>query len=181
MPVQNKSTLKNKTSEVTVVPPPAKDLLVWEAASRPYKKRDREYFTTIAAVVFLLVVILVFLKEWLLIGVIIAFMFFSYVLATVPPQQETYKITSRGIKVGDKTYYWEQFIRFWFSKKFNSQVLNIETRLTFPKHVQLVLGNIKEEKVKGILEKYLIFEKPQKSFVDKSADWLQKTFPLESK
>ena len=31
-----------------------KTLLIWEAAVRPFKKRDREYYSTIAAIVFLL-------------------------------------------------------------------------------------------------------------------------------
>jgi hypothetical protein len=181
MPAQTKSTLKNnKAAEVTIVQPPAKDLFSWTAPARPFKKRDKEYFSTIAAVVFLLAVILFFLKEWLLIGVIIAFMFFSYVLATVPPQKEGYTITTRGLRVGEKTYQWAQLTRFWFSKKWDNKLLNIETSLTFPRHLQIIIPENKKTEIRNILEKHLLYEKPQKSIIDKSANWLQKTFPLES-
>ena len=151
MPVLKQSSLKNKPPEVTIVRPPEKDLLVWKAVSRPFKKRNKEYFTTIAAVVFLLVVILFFLKEWLLIGVII----------------------------GDKPYFWPQLTHFWFSKKWDSQILNLETTLAFPRRLQIVLGELSREKVKKVLDKYLTLEKPKMGFVDKAADWLVKKFPLE--
>lgn len=183
MPAQDKkqSTLKTKPSEVTVVPPPAKDLLVWQAPTRPFKKRGREYFSTIAAVVFLLAIILLFIKEWLLIGVIIALMFISYVLGTVPPQKATYKITTRGVTVGDKTYKWTELQRFWFSQKWDSQIIHFETLIVFPHQLQLVLGKTKKEEVKKIVEKYLTFEKPKKNFFDKATAWLEEKVPLESK
>lgn len=177
----NQSTLKNKPLETTIVKPPIKDLLVWQAASRPFKKRNKEYFTTIAAVVFLLVIILLFLKEWLLIGVIVSFMFFVYILASVPPQKETYKITTRGVVIADKTYKWQQLDNFWFSKKWDSQILNFSTLLAFPRRLQIVLGDLSKEKVKAVVGKYLTLEKPKASFTDKAADWLVKKFPLESK
>lgn len=181
MAARNKSTLKIKPSEVTLVPPPAKTLLVWQAPTRPFKKRDKEYFSTIAAIVFLLVIILFFIKEWLLIGVVIALMFVSYVLATVPPEKITYKITTRGVVIGDKTYKWSQLRRFWFSTKWNSQIICFETLMVFPRQLRLVLGGEKKEEVKKIVEKYLIYEEPKKSLIDKTAVWLEEKVPLESK
>jgi len=190
MPVQNKSTLKTnpantkvtagKPAEVTVVPGPAKDILVWKAPTRPFKKRNREYFSTIAAIVFLLIVILFFIKEWLLIGVIISFMFVSYVLATVPPEEIVHKITSRGVVTGGKTYKWEWLQRFWLTKKWDYNILNFETVLTFPRQLQLVLKGKEKEKVKKKIEKYLLFEKPKKTFLDKGAKWLSEKVPLET-
>jgi hypothetical protein len=185
MPAQNPSTLKKSSpevnpSEVTVVPTPAKDLLVWQAPARPFKKRGREYFSTIAAIVFLLIIILLFIKEWLLIGVIIALTFVSYVLATIPPEEITHKITTRGLTTGGKSYKWDWFSRFWFSKKWNNDILHLETILVFPRRLQLLLKEGAKEEVKKIIEKYLLFEKPKRTMVDKAAKWLQEKVPLES-
>lgn len=183
MPAQNPSTLtkENKNpSEVSVVPQPLKELLVWKAPARPFKKRNKEYFTTIAAIVFLLIIILFFIKEWLLIGVIISLLFVSYVLATVPPEQVEHKITTRGITTGGKTYKWEIFTRFWFSKKWDHQTLHLETALVFPRQLQLILKGKSKEEVKKIVEKYLVFEKPKTTTMDKAAKWLQEKVPLES-
>lgn len=167
-------------AEVTLVQPPYKVILEWKAPSRPYKKRNREFFTTIGAIVFLLAVILLFLKEWLLIGAIIALAFLSYVLASVEPEEVDYKITTRGIEVGNKKYPWGRMGRFWFSKKWGSLILHIEY-LGLPAQLQLLYDgkNIKKEDLKKILSRYLIFERPEKTPIDKAAEWLQKKIPLE--
>lgn len=175
-----KRTLKKDPSEVTVVQIPAKELVSWKAQTRPFKKRDKEYFSTIAAIVFLIVVILLLIKEWLLIGVTIAITFFAYVLGTVPPQEAEYKITTKGLVIGKKTYFWTQLARFWFSKKWGSTILHLETLLPFPRQLQIVLKGVKKDKIKEILNKYLTNEKPQKTTLDKASDWLKEKVPLEN-
>jgi hypothetical protein len=180
MSATNQSTLKNDPKEVTVVPGPAKELFVWKGPSRLFKKRNREYFSTLAAIVFLLIVILFFIKEWLLIGVIIAFTFVSYILATVPPEQVEHKITSKGLVTNGKTYKWEWFTRFWFAEKWEHQILCLETNLAFPRQLQLILKDVAEGSVKKIVEKYVLFEKPKKTMMDKAAAWIEKKVPLES-
>lgn len=181
MKIQNKKNFKNKPLETTVVLPPSKYLLIWRAAERPFKKRNKEYFSTIAAIVFLLAVILFFLKEWLLIGVIVSLMFVSYTLATVSPEKITYKINTRGILIADKLYKWQQLVSFWFSKKWDSHILNFETTNIFPKRLQLILENNNEAEISKIIEKYLTKEKPKEKAFDKIADWLEKKVPLEVK
>jgi predicted DNA-binding transcriptional regulator len=84
-------------------PEPEKDLYSWTAPSRPFKKRNREFYTTIATLVILLSVILLFAKEFLLIGVILSFGFVSYVLATVPPGKVSHRLTNKGIRTGEKS------------------------------------------------------------------------------
>lgn len=180
MPAKKQNTFTKNPSEVTLVPGPARDLLLWQAPSRVFKKRDREFFSTVGAIVFLVVVILIFIKEWLAICVLIALLFLVYVMGTVPPEEITNVITTKGIKTGEKLYQWPFLNRFWFSEKWNFKLLQIETNLVFPKHLTLVLKNVSQEEIKKILTKYLIFEKPQKTLLDKLANWLQEKIPLES-
>ena len=45
-----------------------KTLISWEAPSRPFKKKDRSYYTTIAILVILLVLISFLFREFLLKG-----------------------------------------------------------------------------------------------------------------
>lgn len=187
MPAQNQktnqeavSTLKNETERVQVVrPEPLKTLLEWKAPIRPFKKRDREYFTTIGAIVFLLAVILLFLKEWLLIAVIVALMFVAYVLATVQPENVDHKITNRGIVSGGKNYNWNELLRFWFSEKWGQKILQVETIARFPKRLIMLLGEVEQKKVSSILSDYLLFEEPEKTWVDNASDWLSRRIPLE--
>jgi len=168
-------------NSVTIVQEPLKDLFVWQALARPYKKRNKEWYSTIAAIIFLLAVILIFLQEWTLIGVIISIGFLSYVLSSVPPEKVETKITTRGVFAGGKRFDWTLLYRFWFSEKWETQMLNIETRLGFPRRLMFVINKPDKQKIKKILEKYLILEKPQKQFVDRAGNWLQRKFPLENK
>src|SRR3989344_4216707 len=125
-------------------------LLVWEGISRPYRKKDRSYYTTIAVIVFLLILISLLAREYLLVGVILSITFVSYVLAFIPPQNITYKISTQGITIGEHFYFWHDLDSFWFKNKEGQQVLFIQTRLRFPGILVLVLRDQDEEEVKKI-------------------------------
>ncbi|MBU3957154.1 hypothetical protein KKI19_02695 [Patescibacteria group bacterium] len=187
MPAQKptqKSTLKNEKPvgerAQVVKPEPLKTLLAWTASERPFKRRSREYFTTIGAIVFLIGVILLFLKEWLLIVVIIALMFVAYIMSTVEPRKVEHKITNEGIVTGGRRYRWGELGRFWFTEKWGEKVLHTETLFGMPRQLLMLLGETKEEQVKKILSDYLPFEEPEKTWVDNASEWLSRRVPLES-
>lgn len=156
-----------------------KTLLEWKAPSRVFKKRDKEYFTTIASIAVLLAIILIFFKEWLLIMVIVALVFVSYVMATVPPEEVEHKITNQGVTTGGKSYKWEDLARFWLGEKHNQKILFVETQIKFPRRLILLLGVTNEAEVKKTLSEYLPYEEPEKTWMDKAGDWLTKNIPLE--
>lgn len=167
-------------SPVTVIKEPMKVLLSWKAPSRPFKKHDREYFSTIGAIVFLLSIILLFIKEWLLIGVIIALAFLAYVLASIEPEEIEHKITTRGIFTGKKLFEWPRLGRFWISGKWDHKLLHIEQFFGMPTQLIMLLAKTSGKQIKDVLEKYLIYEEPEKTMVDKASEWLAKKVPLET-
>lgn len=154
-------------------------VLEWVAPSRPFKKRDREYYTTIGIIVFLLTLILFFAGQFLLIAVLISLAFVSYVLASVPPEPIHNMITTFGIRTGDQIFYWEELGRFWFSEKYKSDVLHVETARAFPAQLMLLLGDKTKEEVKTAMLKHTVFEKPAATWLDNAAKWMQEKFPLE--
>jgi hypothetical protein len=169
------------TSPLEVIP--SKELRVlyaWEAPSRPFKKRDREFWTTIIAIVFLVGLILFFVREWFLIAAIVSLTFVYYVLSTVEPEKTNYKFTNRGLVYTGETYPWENISQFWFSEKYGQRVINFELRSGLPGRLTLLVGEGDESKIKEILLKYLTEEEAKPNFLDRAADWLQKKVPLES-
>lgn len=178
------STLKEEKPEdqraQAVRPEPLKTLLTWSAPERPFKKRSREYFTTIGAIVFLLAVILLFLKEWLLIAVMVALMFVSYIMSTVEPRKVEHEITNQGLVTGKRRYRWEELTRFWFSQKWGQKMLQVETFARFPGRLTMLLGETKEDEVKKILSDYLPLEEPEKTWIDNASEWLSRRIPLET-
>lgn len=158
-----------------------KTLVSWEAPSRPFRKKDRSYYTTIAILVVLLVLIAFLAKEFLLVGVILALAFVAYVLAFVPPHNVIYKISTQGITIGEDFYFWHFLDSFWFKEKDGSKVLHIQTRVRFPAQLMLVLGDQDQEKMTKTVARFLPFvEVPYKSWMEKWSEGLQKHFPLEN-
>lgn len=156
-------------------------LLSWKSPSRPFKKREKEFFTTIGAIVFLLAVILVFIKEFLLIAAIIALAFVAYVLATIPPEQVEHQITSKGLNSTGHFYKWEELIDFWFGDKWNQPILYVSTKSKFPGRLVILTNGQEPGKIKELLIKYLTFkEKPEKNWMDDAAKWLSEKVPLET-
>lgn len=162
-------------------PKPVKEevLFEWESPERPFKKRDREYYTTIGIIVFLLSVILFFAGQFLPIAVVIAFAFLSYSLASVPPGKTKHQITTFGIRSSGVLYPWEMLGRFWFSSRFQQDILNIEHNHAVIKKIQLMVGTADKKEIEKHLADYLVNEVPAPTWLDRSATWLQEKFPLE--
>lgn len=156
-----------------------KQILKWKAPARPYKERSREFYTTVGAIVILVSLILMFAKEFLLIAVVLALAFAVYALSSVKPEMVEHEITTRGIRTGGKFFRWDALGRFWFSQKWGQRMLNVETYLTFPTQLLMLLGDKEENEMKEILRKYVLNETPEPNFLDKSAKWLTEKVPLE--
>ena len=174
-------TYPHQSQEFTPPQQPIKEetLLSWESPERPFKKRDREYYTTIGVIVFLVSIILFFAGQFLPIAVVVSFAFLSYVLASVPPDNTLHQVTNKGIRSGGKMYTWNNLGRFWFTTRFQQHILHIEHNHAFLTKLILLLGDQDKEELTRVLEQYLVNETPALTWWDTSAIWLQKKFPLE--
>ena len=156
------------------------NLLEWVAPSRPFKKRSQEFYRTVGALALLIIIILFFIREFLLIGVIISVLFVMYVLSTVPPEMIRNRITKLGIETHTHFHKWEELVNFWFDERDGHRMLVIRTILPFPTHLQLMLENVSESDIKKILlEKMPFQEKPERTPLDNAATWLSQKIPLE--
>jgi len=155
-----------------------KTLLEWEAATRPFKKRSKEFFSTVLTIAALIVIILAFLKEWFAILAVVAFVFLVFITGKIPPENVGHKITTRGIVTGGKEYRWEQLGRFWFEEKNGQKILYVEN-FGFPRVLMMLLGETDKAKVKAILSDYLPEEAPEKTWIDKASQWLTTKISLE--
>lgn len=175
-----KIAAEKETTPVEVIPSKEiKILYSWRAPTRPFKRRDREFWTTVLSIAFLVGLILFFVKEWLLIAAIVSLIFVYYVLSTVEPEEAEYKLTNRGVIYAGQTYPWEEIKQFWFSEKYGQKTVNFSLQAGLLSRLVILIGKGNETEIKKILTKYLLEEEPQPSFLDKAAAWLQKKIPLE--
>lgn len=154
----------------------SKILYEWEAPVRTHVRRGRQWYWTVALVVLAIVVILAFLQELILIGAVIAFMFLVYVAATVPPGDTKYKFTEHGLEIGEgenaNVYSWDQMTNFWFSFKNGREVVNVETKISFPRQISLLFGRTQKKNIIKVLEERLPYKEPPKKqgWVDRTTD-----------
>jgi len=158
-----------------------KVLLEWTAAERSFKKRDEDYWITAIAILVLVSVILVFIKEFFLIIALISMLFMYYVLSAVPPGQIKYKITNRGVYMGEVSYYWDILEKFWFKTSLNSEMVHFGTLLRFPRAISLVINAEDKDKIKEIAIKRVPMIENSPNFVDKLTKWFAEKLPLENR
>jgi len=155
---------------------PERELLNWTAPARPFKRMNREFWVTIIAMAGIVGLILFFAEGFMPVILIISIIFLVYVLTTVEPENVNYSITNRGVKVGEKTFEWENLVRFWFSKRFDSPLLIVQ-KYGIPDRLEFVISRDDKENLKTTLLKYIPEEKVPPSSLDKAAGWFSKKMP----
>jgi len=155
-----------------------RDLFVWKAPARSFKRKSRNFYITVFAMVGVIGLIL-FLAEGAMPVILLAsLIFLYYVLNTVQPQVIEYKITNWGIKVAGVRTIWPQMTRFWFSERQDIHLLVFET-LKVPGRLELVINKEDKKKIREVLSKYLNEEKAPPSNLDKITNWVAKKLPEE--
>ncbi len=172
-----------ETPTRTVVEPVVEEkrlLLEWEAPSRPFKKRDKDFFTTITVMAILFIVILLFMKEFLVVLVIVAFLFLVYVLSTVPPENIKNSIYTTGLQTGIHSYSWADLMYYTFDYKWGQPMLVARTKARLPGAVYMLLADQTREKLEELIGTRLpLREAPENTWMDQTATWLSKKVPLE--
>lgn len=161
-------------------PTDVRTLLSWHAPGRPFVKRSKEYFVNIILIMLAIEVILFLFSQYMLMMVVASLVFLAYALATVPPHDFHYKITTEGVLVEDHFFLWQELYDFYFTRRENEDILHIRTKAYFPGELVVVLGAMNRDHVRSILIPFLPYREYIKpTFMQKSGDWLEKTFPLD--
>jgi hypothetical protein len=158
-----------------------KELLSWKAKSRPYKSAEAQTRSVLIVLGTLIGLVLIFAREWMLLLVIIAGAFYYYAITRTPPEQVEYTITNKGIRAFGRLYMWWELSRWWWEEKLGTKLLALELKTGVMGRFYLPVEGIKDNEVEKVMEKYLLFEKPQITWMDKTAKWVQEKFPLENK
>lgn len=157
-----------------------KTLIAWRAPGRPFKKRKKEFYLTGLLIMFLVEIILFLFSQYVLMLLVVSLIFVAFALATVPPENFHYRISTEGITVEDHFYLWQELYDFYFKKRYEINILHVRTQALIPGELTITLGDIDKEHMKSILLPYLPYrEVIRPTFMEKSGDWLARNFPLE--
>lgn len=159
--------------------PIAEELLYeWQAPSRPFKQRNKQFFTTTATIALLISLILFFAGQWIGVVVVGALVFLVYVFTTIPPQTVTNQITTYGIRMENELYYWDELGWFWFTQKYDDEMVNVEVG-RFPHRLTLLLGKADKELIRLIFSEILLENQPPLTYYERISAWLQEKIPLD--
>jgi len=152
---------------------PERDLVVWQALARPFKRRERKFYVTVISLVGIVSLILFLAEGAMPVILLVSLLFLFYIMNTVPPETIEYKITTKGISMAGKKMGWNLLGRFWFSQKGNQEVLTIESA-NFPGRLEFIIVPEKKEEIKKALSSYLPEEEIPPSALEKAAVWISK-------
>ncbi|OGH06393.1 MAG: hypothetical protein A2171_02250 [Candidatus Levybacteria bacterium RBG_13_35_9] len=154
----------------------------WKSAGRPFKQRTKQFYLTALLIMLLIEVVLFLFSQYLLMAVVVSLVFVAFALNSVPPKDFQFKISSEGIMIEDKFFLWKELYDFYFREREGVETIHIRTESYIPGELILTFPKDEREKIKKSLLPYLPFREYVKpTFMDKSADWLTKNFPLEKK
>jgi len=157
-------------------------LLEWTAPGRPFRKRSKQYYLTTLLIMLLVEIILFLFAQYLLMLVVLSLVFVAFALNSVPPKDFYYRVSNEGITVEDRFFLWKELYDFYFRKKDGVETLQIRTEAFIPGELTITFPAEEKEKIKRAILPFLPFREYVKpTFMDKSAEWLEKNFPLENK
>ncbi len=168
--------LNNEPQTVVVVKEPEREIKTWIAASRPFRRKDRQFYVTTFAIAGIVGLILFLAEGVMPVLLIISLMFLYYVLSTVEPEKIEYKITNKGMKLAGSLTEWQNLKRFWFIKRLDSDVLVFETT-TLTGRLELVIKSEDKEEIKKAVSAYVPFEEVPSSTFDVFTEWVAKKIP----
>ena len=153
------------------------NLFEWESASHVFIPRGKKWLTFIILFTAIIALIILFLREFFILGPLLAIAFFAYVLSSIPPENIEHRITTQGLITGKKEYLWEELYDFWFTKKHGHQILNVDLQSGYPGRVMLIIKEKDKEKVRDILLEILPYrEIPRTNWMDSVSDYLSNLF-----
>ena len=170
------STLNTEPQAVVVRREPERDLVVWTAPGRPFKRRDRQFYVTTFAIAGIVSLIL-FLAEGIMpVILIISLVFLYYVLSTVQPENIEYKITTKGVKIAGKITEWQSLNRYWFTKRFENELMIFDTVL-LPGRIEFVINSGIKDRLRKEISAYIPYEEVPPTSIDKITNWFAAKLP----
>jgi hypothetical protein len=156
-----------------------KELYAWRSPSKIERARTLTEKKQLILIAVFMALVLVLLGE-LMIAVMFMMICIVYaLLAAAPPTYLDCEITTLGVKVGEKYYFWPDMSQFWWEEHGDNRVLYF--RVIFPDFatLRLVVPKVDEEKIETTIGTYLLYKKPQQTKFEKWKKELLEKLPID--
>jgi len=156
-------------------------LLSWEAPGRPFIKRGKEYFINAFLITMAFEIILFLFSQYLLMGVVLSLVFLVFAMASIPPKDFNYRITTEGVQIEKHFFLWDELYDFYIFETHGKETIYVSTKYFLPGEITLMpTEDMPIEEIQRALLYFLPFrEHVEPTFMEKSGRWLERNFPLE--
>jgi hypothetical protein len=133
-------------------------LFEWEAPDRYEYSFDNKSFILVIALSLVLILFLAILGKYFLMAALISLLFFIYVVFSTKPNMIKNRITARGVEYDDKLYEWFMLDSFYFTKKKEQNFLIVNTKLSFPSTLIMLLDEKDRLPIFLLLQEYVLYK-----------------------
>ncbi len=133
-------------------------LFEWEAPDRYEFKFNNKGFLIIVVLTLIFILLLAILRNYFLMGSLIALLFLVYVAGTTKPQIVKHRITARGFDTGGRLYEWFLLKNFYFTRKDKQLMLLVETSLRLPAMLMFLVNEKDMEAIFVLLQEKLLYK-----------------------
>lgn len=157
-----------------------KEIYWWKSLERYQKTRSKEFYSTIIVLAVLVSIIMFFIEGIMPVLVIWSIVFVAWAISKTPPVEVEHRITSWGIRTGGGLYRYSDMDFFWIEDMENQKMLRVLMPRRLPGMLAILIKADDEEKIKKIMmDQGVPMQTPQKTWMDKTLNWVAKKVPLE--
>jgi len=155
-----------------------KVLMQWKEMDRPNKEWSKDFYSTVIVLAFLISVILFLIDGFMPVFAVWAVVFVMWAINKTPAQETTYAITESGLREGQSTIRYQEIRNYWIEERWGNQLLRVAT-FRPPWQSVFVIQKGDEQKIRQILDNYVVYDVPKPGWGDRVLKWLGDKIPLE--
>jgi len=129
-----------------------KMLFSWQGPSKIDKKKKKNEVAQLILFAVILILILFLLQEIFLGIIVLLFAILYIIFEASPPLLLQCQISTIGIKVEDKYYYWPQLTQFWFESKNETRILHVRNIYPRLQVIKLIIHPDDELEMQGLVK-----------------------------
>ena len=160
---------------------PKKILLTWEATPRVVSREIPEKLKKTAIIVGVVVGLLFLaMQENFLILVVISLFVLSYALSKNPIGEQKYELSTHGLSIAGRMYYWDEMEKFFFTADSNTSILSIDLKEGLARRLFIAFHAKDKPKLVDILNGHIQYlEEAPLTVLDKTYNKILDKFDLE--
>ena len=145
----------------------------WKAEDFLHFEKGTLWYTLFVIVMLIILGITLWVRNWLLAGVIAAGTFAILSFAKEKPAERQFRIDSSGVQVGNRKYKFEELKSFWVAVTPDAKLLYLQSVKKYLPPIMINVGNNSAGRVREIMRKHLPEEPKSELLSDKINRWLR--------